>query len=149
MGDNRNNNEDCALIGYANGSWEDVSCSATHVFFCRKIVDDLEYISERKTFKDAEKFCFERHKVLAFPVSKGENNDMYAITNKATWIGATDEKNEGVFVHWNGREIEWTNWGGSQPDNRNNNEDCALIGYANGSWEDVSCSATHVFFCQK
>ena len=67
--------------------------------------------------------------------------------NRETWIGATDQAVEGVWMDSRGRPVTYTDWWSyeissgsfSEPDNQGGNQDCVSvdhlpIGILEGSW---------------
>lgn len=58
------------------------------------------------------------------------------------WFGMTDCGSEGNWYWVNGQPVEFTGWGGNQPDNANSfGEDCAsMLGPPHtGYWNDLGC----------
>nr|XP_045600001.1 uncharacterized protein LOC123759170 [Procambarus clarkii] len=53
-----------------------------------------------------------------------------------------------ALTHWNARvAINYTNWHSGQPDNFGNVERCGML-YADGTWNDASCSNSYWFVCE-
>ena len=52
-------------------------------------------------------------------------------------IGITDGEEEGTWKWINGEEVTYTNWGTNQPDNMNGKENHSVIGWDNGTWNDI------------
>ena len=60
---------------------------------------ELEFIPSKKGFKDAQQYCLNRNKVLAFPENEDEQELMSTIATRSVsffWIDATDEASEGL-----------------------------------------------------
>jgi hypothetical protein len=63
-----------------------------------------------------------------------------------TWLGASDEAQEGVWVWVTGEPFTYTNWDFGEP-NDAGGEDCAV--YAEfGTWNDVPCTEYWPFVCE-
>jgi Lectin C-type domain len=94
--------------------------------FCRKY--DMEYV----TFQ-----------------SKAEAEYFDKISTPNTWIGVTDQANEGKFVFINGRDAKYLPWSYGQPDNYKDNEDCVETRepFAYG-YNDKECSSVFLLACQ-
>lgn len=75
------------------------------------------------------------------------------------WIGLSDSETEGDWKWADGTKLsEYTNWGPQQPNDNSTkaNQDCVDIrlgSYRNrsydGEWNDVHCSKTKGFICEK
>lgn len=65
------------------------------------------------------------------------------------WLGLTDYVSEGDWSTWaDGSAVTYTNWAPGEPNNFDNDEDCAEIGYyTDGRWNDNGCSGQHPFMC--
>ena len=65
------------------------------------------------------------------------------------WIGYNDQTVEGYW-DWAGPYSSYTNWGTSEPNNANNNEDCAVLNqFGNGGeWNDIFCNTSLYFVCE-
>jgi len=61
-------------------------------------------------------------------------------------IGFTDQVDEGNFVWSDGTEVDYTNWGGGEPNDWGNNEDCTVL-KPQGYWNDVSCTTQLASVC--
>jgi hypothetical protein len=65
------------------------------------------------------------------------------------WIGYNDLTVEGYW-DWDGPYSSYTNWGTNEPNNSNNNEDCAVLNQFgnNGQWNDAFCNSSLYFVCE-
>ena len=67
-----------------------------------------------------------------------------------TWIGLTDEQQEGIWKWINGTTAVYTDWTAGQPDG-GRGENCAAIfqlGFTK-AWLDVSCGSNQRAMCEK
>ncbi|QOJ14782.1 MAG: immunoglobulin domain-containing protein [Planctomycetia bacterium] len=53
------------------------------------------------------------------------------------WIGFTDQDREGDFTWISGEPVDFTNWGGGEPNNAGNNEHYTELLGGSGQWNDV------------
>ncbi|KAJ7377481.1 chromatin-modulating protein mrc1 [Desmophyllum pertusum] len=64
------------------------------------------------------------------------------------WIGLNDRLNEGQFVWSDGTPFNssiYNNWNDGEPDN--NGDDCVEL--YNNRWNDVPCSSTYYYICER
>ncbi|XP_061170431.1 hepatic lectin-like [Saccostrea echinata] len=66
------------------------------------------------------------------------------------WIGATDQEVDGQFI-WDGsrEKLNFINWRSGEPNNYQQQEDCAVVNYPSGEWCDFPCSDKHYYICEK
>ena len=84
---------------------------------------------------------------LATVQNLAENNFVKSIVPYSTWIGGTDEAQEGTWVWENGEPWNYTNWGNSEPNNNGAEHYTYLYpGYSNPDttpmWYDGDLNAT-------
>ncbi|XP_063404339.1 perlucin-like [Mytilus trossulus] len=104
-------------------------------------------------------FCRSYHSQLAdvqtrqentFLVDTIDNIERYTGTVRHYWLDGTDEVLEGVWV-WasTGKQLSYTNWYPTEPNNQNGKENCLEIKShrANG-WNDIDCSHELNFICE-
>jgi len=121
----------------------------------------------RKSWHDAQAACEAENGWLA--IQKYPSLDAEILQksgNRETWIGATDQAVEGVWMDSRGRPVtftDWWNYGGAlyEPDNQGGNQDCVsvdhlAIGLLEGSWfhasrwRDQDCADQLICYaCQK
>ena len=121
---------------------------------------------EKKSWEEAEAACKESSAHLTKINSKEENDFLlntfleipHGEVNREAWIGLTDKEKEGTFVWTDGTVAEYTNWADEQPNDEDNEQDCAEI--ANGVfwpggesqigvWNDFQCSRELMYICKK
>jgi hypothetical protein len=66
----------------------------------------------------------------------------------APWIGFNDLAVEGTFVWSNGDAVTYTHWNGGQPDDFHSSEDCAQM-RSDGYWNDLNCTGTRAYVCER
>lgn len=102
-----------------------------------------------KTWAEAEAVCvtlgFGGH--LVSIADQGELEFVHQFSNGESWLGATDQDNEGTFTWSNGAPFGFTYWASGEPNNFEGSEDCAYA-YGLGQWNDISCLAQLSFICQ-
>ena len=89
------------------------------------------------TFEEAKLACELAGGHLAYVESEKEHlflGDLLA--GRRSWLGATDEKQEGQWVWLNGTSIEFKAWHGGEPNNADGGEHF-LIMDVRGKWNDV------------
>ena len=64
------------------------------------------------------------------------------------WAGFNDLTVENYW-DWDGPFATYTNWGPSEPNNWNGDEDCALLNQWNdGTWNDANCDTNAYYVCE-
>ncbi|XP_043935574.1 CD209 antigen-like protein E [Protopterus annectens] len=77
------------------------------------------------------------------------------INNKPFWIGFTDQKEEGKWCWVDDPACNTTGarfWYQNNPDNHDNNENCATENYNEGTWStwnDDNCQRSYSWICEK
>uniref|UniRef100_A0A8C3WUH0 C-type lectin domain-containing protein n=1 Tax=Catagonus wagneri TaxID=51154 RepID=A0A8C3WUH0_9CETA len=70
----------------------------------------------------------------------------YMRHNKATWIGLSDNNNEGSWQWVDNSPLQLSFWQKGEPNNQGD-EDCAEL--HNHGWNDNRCTAENVWICEK
>ncbi|XP_068164922.1 C-type mannose receptor 2-like [Antennarius striatus] len=145
--DNEESNEHCVVMT-TQGFWKDRQCGLVMPFICYTGTGYM-MVTEEKPHPEASIYCKEHHTYMATILNSDDNQDVLAImqayqTYQEAWIGLRrdnwkwiDDSNS-LFRHW----------GPNQPDNRNNNEACAIV-TPEGTWNDTKCNEEHGFICQE
>ncbi|XP_022801547.1 alpha-N-acetylgalactosamine-specific lectin-like isoform X1 [Stylophora pistillata] len=126
----------------------------------------FKMFEEKKSWDDAKSHCEETGAHLVKIESADENifllNSFLQLlsneTNREAWTGLSDKMEEGEFVWTDGSTPEYTNWAAEQPNDEDDQQDCAEI--ANGVfwpgglpqigvWNDFQCKRALMFICEK
>ncbi|XP_030614090.1 CD209 antigen-like protein C [Archocentrus centrarchus] len=120
----------------------------------RKFSCSCYLLSERSDSWDAaRKDCRDREADLVVIDSTEEQTFLSTVTKVYTWIGLNDKEKEGTWKWVDGTAVTLTNWAKNQPDDggRRQNlgeENCAHIKDIM-FWNDLSCSASLKWICEK
>ncbi|XP_060135095.1 asialoglycoprotein receptor 1-like [Zootoca vivipara] len=117
---------------------------------------NLYYISKgKKSWYDAENFCESRNAHLASILTDEEQNFVTSLLSDPTWIGLTDETEEGKWEWTDGSQFEKQYWSHKQPAYRRHNgvveQDCVSIVPTsnNYNWNDAYCHEQHRWVCKE
>ena len=82
--------------------------------------------------------------------SSEENTFLTSLTQDHTWLGGNDVVTEGTYSWTGGTSWSFDSWRSNAPNNGNGNseQDCVIL-RTDGEWDDVSCSTSRNFLCQK
>jgi hypothetical protein len=137
----------------------DASCT-------RRTYNNRDYYvcTGERTFSDARAHCQLQLLGDLVHVDDASENAFVqsAIGGNDAWIGGSDGAAEGTWRWQNNNGVFWTggaggsatgyaNWNGGEPNNANNNEDCAMFyasGNAAGKWNDTPCSDLRDYVCE-
>jgi formylglycine-generating enzyme required for sulfatase activity len=99
------------------------------------------YVKQNFTWHDAVEYCSERGGHLVTIQDAVENLYIYQLTEGWTWLGATDEIEEGTWVWVSGEPWKYAKWHPGQP----SGEDyLSYNGMSGASWDDVEGSRPFV-----
>ncbi|XP_044045914.1 CD209 antigen-like protein C isoform X3 [Siniperca chuatsi] len=107
--------------------------------------------NSKKNWNDSRTFCKNEDAQLVI-ISSYEEQELLSSFKREAWIGLTDAQTETVWKWVNGTEVTKTYWRNGQPDNYQNSENCAEISdrYPDlSNWNDLSCSSSVHFICEK
>ncbi|CAI5784949.1 Hypothetical predicted protein [Podarcis lilfordi] len=114
------------------------------------------YISnEEKTWHDAESFCLTRDSHLASILSDEEQNYLTSQLSDPTWIGLTDENEEGNWKWTDGSRTKAQYWSLGNPSYSEHDgaleKDCTSIVPSSGgyNWNDDYCHKLHKWVCKE
>lgn len=70
-------------------------------------------------------------------------------TDRAFWVGISDQETEGEWVWNDGRPLEYDPWAGGEPNNAGSGEDCAHNNWnARARWNDANCFGRYPYVCE-
>lgn len=116
----------------------------THHFGSKEYI----YMDDRRSWYEAEESCEEWGGHLASVVNYPENKFLRDLVEGQAWIGVNDVAKENRFVWTDSTAYGFTNWKHGQPDNGENNENCAVMA-KNGEWSDILCSLRRPYLCKR
>ncbi|XP_071120593.1 macrophage mannose receptor 1-like [Mytilus edulis] len=106
--------------------------------------------SERRTWFKARDYCRSIGTDLVSVHNGKENNFLITnFTQTRTWIGLSNFHNNAKYVWSDGTLLNFTDWEESEPNDFNNNENCAhLQKPASQKWNDNNCFMSLRFICK-
>ncbi|CAG2208820.1 CD206 [Mytilus edulis] len=103
--------------------------------------------SERRTWFQARDYCRSIGTDLVSVHNERESNFLNNnFTQTFMWIGLSNFHNNGRYLWSDGTILNYTDWGQSEPNNVNNNENCAQTYYR--KWNDNNCFMSFRFICK-
>jgi hypothetical protein len=109
-------------------------------------------VLRESTWEDAQKHCEELGGHLASVTSQAESEVVSDLVLKAgvdAWIGATDAQKEAVWKWVTGEPFDFTNWYKGEPNNKHNDEHCAMVcGWTGTQWNDYSGNTIRPYVCE-
>ena len=107
-------------------------------------------MNEARSWSDANAACLAAGLQLASVQSAAENALLVtAAAGNQVWIGGIDAASDGTWK-WSpsGTPLSYTNWEGGEPNGVFNDfVDCVEV-YANGRWNDHSCTVQRRYVCE-
>jgi len=105
--------------------------------------------NEMKNWHDAQQTCQTEGGNLV-TVDTPKINNILKSERGRLWIGASDLKEEGIFVWTNGKPLSYNNWAPGEPNNYGRRgEDCVEVNFrAPGLWNDNGCNKKRKFMCE-
>nr|XP_046190146.1 macrophage mannose receptor 1-like [Oncorhynchus gorbuscha] len=111
---------------------------------------EYHYVSEEKTWSEAQRYCREHYTDLAFISNQEEVDQLLPISRGDwTWIGLHRDANDPTGWTWSGGENSaFRFWKSGEPNNAGGIEDCVMVQW-DVRWMDSRCSRTRPFLCYK
>lgn len=116
---------------------------------------DFYLISEdKKPWPQAQYDCMSRQGHLVELPSKDKMTVlqgylMKRFANRSFWVGSSDLETEGVFRwFYSGKEFDSDLWASSQPDNRNNSQNCVNLNQNLIKFSDENCDDESHYICE-
>ncbi|XP_019899194.2 hepatic lectin isoform X1 [Esox lucius] len=111
------------------------------------------YVSmEQKNWEYAKLDCLKRGAQLVI-INNQEEQEFLISLKIRTWIGLSDIETEGTWRWVDGTPLTTEYWGGKEPNNAGEGEDCAEIYQCNTDpvkkWNDISCTFQLNWICEK
>jgi tetratricopeptide (TPR) repeat protein len=116
------------------------------------------YVNSDKTWHEARDYCALQGGYLATIQDSAENNYVSSLLAGDTWLGATDELEEGIWVWVSGEPWGYTNWDldTKQPDNDQGQEHylefkkvrSSLSSVKPSDWNDKPGTEKNFFVCE-
>ncbi|XP_028416050.1 neurogenic locus notch homolog protein 1-like [Dendronephthya gigantea] len=105
------------------------------------------------SWNNAKDDCLQRVGHLAVPTNTNMNNYLNQAMKQhnvnAAWIGMY-RKSGSIFYTVRDEEISYGNWNPGEPNNAGGNENCVeMFNGATGKWNDLPCSISRHYFCQR
>lgn len=101
-----------------------------------------------RNWASASSFCATMKAELVKPQSLEDNNDIAEMMSNYYWINANDIDTEGSFVTSSGNALPWTH-STFAPNNAQGGEDCVRAANDAGWWNDVPCSYSARWVCER
>ena len=86
------------------------------------------YVEKNRNWHDARDYCAAQGGHLVTIDSASENDFIFRLTGGNTWLGATDEVQEGIWVWVTGETWSYSNWDKGEPNNCCPPENCGATG---------------------
>ncbi|XP_063953416.1 macrophage mannose receptor 1-like isoform X1 [Lytechinus pictus] len=153
-----------------NGEWSTMTCTATQSFMCERAEGTCpegwrlfrgycyQFNSATKqTWSDAKHTCEAQGAYMTSVLSDVENKyirdyflDLENLGISSTWIGISDNENDGSFAWSEGSSVGYTNWSPNEPTDNANSPDCGSMMTAggDGSWSTKNCFTLEAFVCK-
>uniref|UniRef100_A0A8C4E2I4 C-type lectin domain-containing protein n=2 Tax=Dicentrarchus labrax TaxID=13489 RepID=A0A8C4E2I4_DICLA len=137
----------CVSMG-TNGKWYDTDCNSLWSFVCYDVTNQTEetyvFISDEKTWNDAQAYCREHYTDLPMIENIVENNEVCSAASALFWTGL-------YRVPWtwsDNTQSSFQVWKQGQPNNYGGNQFCTGENNLH-KWDDISCLEKYPFICHQ
>jgi hypothetical protein len=105
------------------------------------------YVKQSKSWSGAKWYCEQIGGHLVTIQDDAENTFIYKLTGGNTWLGATDEVNEGTWVWVSGEPWDYTTWREGEPNNYQIEHYLTYHPEKSSFWNDTGNENTY-FVCE-
>ncbi|XP_036444196.1 C-type mannose receptor 2-like [Colossoma macropomum] len=156
--DNYNGRELCVYMS-STGEWFDTACTYSQTFVCynsQNRTDNYIWISQYKTWAEAQRYCRQFYTDLASVRNLTENQRIVNITGgSGVWIGLYrtrlwSDQHSSTYENWR----PYISYSPEEPDNglyvfgQFGDQHCTAVSFSDlGLWTDENCLATLPFVC--
>ncbi|MBQ7220800.1 MAG: hypothetical protein IJS28_07465 [Synergistaceae bacterium] len=109
----------------------------------------FKFFNDKVSWTTAKAACEALGGHLATSTSAEKNSFLTAITTEYSWLGATDEAQEGVWQWVTGEDWNYNNWNSNEPNNSGGAEHYLQLNYGRvGGWNDYSNYQQLGYICE-
>ncbi|KAL1253177.1 hypothetical protein QQF64_017870 [Cirrhinus molitorella] len=150
----------CTAVSFSrSGRWTDEVCISSMPFFCysrnctqSSCTRQYHFMSEYKTWTEAQRYCRENYTDLATIDNVEEMNRLIKTVHGtyygSAWIGLYDDLNSWRWsLDKTALEGGFKSWYVLKPVNSGGQRLCTYLSNSQGVWMDTSCSSTYHFVC--
>merc|ERR1719233_325266 len=108
------------------------------------------------TWEAARDSCNDLGATLTSITDEDEQNFVAGLIGRSSWIGLSDQAEEGTFVWEDGSDLDYTKWEEGEPNNGNKafgiwgGENCVQMRKKFGyMWNDDYCDSDNIFVCER
>ncbi|KAM3614652.1 uncharacterized protein V6R79_017551 [Siganus canaliculatus] len=145
-GEPQDENKDACGAMDQQGKWFESDCGTKRSFVCHGNgeASDYIFISETKSWRDAQKHCRDLASDL-ITIRSAEKNEAVrnTIPSLDVWIGLFKDP----WKWSDGSNSSFRHWKPAQP-NYLQGQDCVAVVFNDGRWNDLKCSGKRNFVCQ-
>ncbi|KAI4905500.1 hypothetical protein NFI96_014284 [Prochilodus magdalenae] len=157
-------NQHCTAVSFSDsGLWTDEDCLAMLPFICYSkfctgisCVHQYHFVTERKSWTEAQRYCRENYTDLATIDNMEEMNRLINTVNSSysglAWIGLYDDLDSWRWSLddeslYKGNVTTFRNWYIQKPVNSGGNSMCVVFLQSYATWSETYCSYRYPFIC--